>query len=206
MNHLSLWNTNYGTTNWKINIMKLNTVEEKKSLLGGGVEFGDRLYWEGDGTAEEAVPVIIDDFEEGDRLYRKNDETGEIVFGTVTEVCDDFLRVTIDADAWADAGETVEVDMEKFEVGSDGKHLDFEGWSKCLNLSTISPGDMLSYLSEYDEGIQVRNYAKVLTYVPDEYLMVEFMATAEKKSFRYTYWGKPNLGLEKALIKFELEG
>lgn len=177
-----------------------------ESVFADGAEFGNKLYWANEGPVEESVPAVLDDFEEGTRLYRKNTLNGETIFGSVVEVCDDCLLVAIDANASSDAGKTVEVYMESFEVSSDGKPIDIEWWSKCLDLSEISPGTNLSYLTEYDEGIQVRNYAKVLVLVPGEYVMLDFMETADKKARRKTFWERPNLSLENALKDFQIEG
>lgn len=181
--------------------MKLND-----SIFAGGTEFGNKLYWSNEGAVEEALSAVLDDFEEGTRLYRKNTLNGEIIFGTVIEVCDEFLLVTIDTTASSNAGETLEVYMESFEVGANGQPIDVEWWNKCLDLSELTLGTSLSYLSDYEEGIQVRNYAKVIAYVPGEYLMVEFMKTADKKARKHTFWERPNLSIEKELRDFQVEG
>lgn len=177
-----------------------------ESIFAGGTEFGNELYWSNEGAVEEALSAVLDDFEEGTRLYRKNTLNGEVIFATVAEVCDEFLCVVIDANASSNAGETMEVYMESFEVGLNGQPIDVEWWSKCLDLAELTPGTNLSYLSDYEEGIQVRNYAKVIAYVPGEYLMVEFMETAEKKARKHTFWERPKLSIEKALKDYQVEG
>lgn len=177
-----------------------------ESIFAGGTEFGNELYWSNEGAVEEVLSPVLEDFEEGTRLYRKNTLNGEIIFGTVLEVGDEFLLVRIDDNASSNAGEAMEVQMESFEVGANGQPIDIEWWSKCLDLAELTPGANLSYLSDYEEGIQVRNYAKVIAYVPGEYLMVEFMETAEKKARKHTFWERPNLSIEKALRDYQVEG
>jgi hypothetical protein len=160
---------------------------------------------------EEHLPLILDDFELDDRVYRQNESSGEVVFGTVVGFFTDslgiteYLQVEMDGKAKDEAGAVLVVALDLFQVDSNGHHNYVQWWAKGLNLAEVAPGSRLSYLSDYEEGIQVRNYAEVLTYVPHEYMVVS-RESVGLRNRKYTYWERPGKSLESELRHFELEG